>query len=149
MLLFDNSPIQNLINFSKENEKFIRLEHAKMINYYTTNPDELQDLMQIIKNENTGDDYYSNIINHEASRLIDDPVNAKWKFDEDMLLDSIDKINKQIRKIPKEVLIGEENARVYFYDLNPIPDNTGSILVLSKLIINWRNFEAEFMALTN
>lgn len=149
MLLFDNGPIQNLINFSKENVEAIRLEHAKMIKYYTDNPDELQDVMQKIKDDNLGDDYYSKIISAESDGIINDPVNTRWKFDENMLLDSLDKINKQIRKIPNEVLKENENAKVYFYDLADNVDPSGSKIVLSKLIINWRNFESEFFAINN
>lgn len=149
MLLFDNGPIQDLIQFAKDNARQIRSEHDKMIRFYTDNPDLLQDVAQRIKDENTDDDYYSNLVNKEASGLINDPVNAKWKFDDNMLLDSIEKINKQIRKIPNEVLLESENAKIFFYDLMKEPDLSGSRIVLSRLILNWRNFESEFFAISN
>ncbi len=60
-----------------------------------------------------------------------------------------DKINKQIRKIPNDVLKNEDNAKVFFYDLSDEMDISGSKIVLSKLVLNWRNFESEFLAINN
>ena len=84
-----------------------------------------------------------------VNQILNNLSSSKFVFNEFMLLDSVEKIQRQILDTPQQVIKENNILKIFFYDLLDTPDISGSRIVLSKLKLDWRNFESEFYALSN
>lgn len=146
----NNSVVKEIIKFSRENEKTIREEFKKLVDYYSNNQRELMDNMLEIKATTTEDDYYSNANYDGAEDIMNNAEDvSERRLDETLLLDSMDKINRQIRRLPSEVKESDETVKIFFYDLAEQDLNSGTRIVISTIILPWEVFTESFQAISN
>lgn len=146
----NNSVVKEIIKFSKENEKIIREEFKKLVDYYSNNQRELMDNMLEIKATTTEDDYYSNVNYDGAEDIMNNAEDvSERRLDETLLLDSMDKINRQIRRLPNEVKESDETVKIFFYDLAEKSLDSGTRIVISTVILPWKIFTESFQAISN
>lgn len=143
-------PINEIIKFSIKNEKLIREEFKKMIEYFSNNMGDLLNVVNDIKNNINPIDYFSQKILDGAEQITNNLGGNEFIFCENLLLDSLEKINKQIKQLPEDVINHMEVVKIYFYDLSMEPDPiSGSHFILSVLKINWNKFNKMYMSINN
>lgn len=141
--------IDEIMLFSRENEQEIRAEFDKMVQYYSTHHEDFINLLVDVKYDLKNKDHFSDILTNGIDKALDNVGSNNWVFNDNMLLTSLDKVNKQFRQIPDNVLLENPEVKIFFYDLADEPDKSGSRLILSRVITNWRNFTALWQSKNN
>jgi len=130
--------VDQVIIFSQQFAAEIRREADGLAKYYNNNRSGLIDSMLEIKSVDDQDDYYTNYFQDAAGKVIENIGNNKFSFKDEYLIDSYDKILKQINKIPIAHRLENPVVKVFFYDLLESPaEDTNLKIILSSMSIQW------------
>lgn len=142
--------IDRIVLVSSRNKSLIIEEFQKAADFYKKNDAKLIDDMlalQAIAQEK--DDYHSDLIASKAEETLKNAGKNEFLFNEDFLFDTYDKIYKQIKSLPTNVLLDNPMIKVLFYDLTMLPQDSGSRISLSGIIINWREYCSRYLEMVN
>ena len=145
-----NNPIGRVVKFSRENAHTIREEFDYMVEYYKYNQSALfRDLSEAEERHSNESESYSDTFARKAAEGLDNFGANEFLFNEAYLVDSLEKIKKQIDMMPADVLKNSPECDIFLYDLAAHPLETGSRLVMSVLKIDWEEFIASYYTIVN
>jgi hypothetical protein len=162
------SPIFEVVNFSQKSSDVIRDEYKKLVQYYKENPYDLRMTMEqtieILENREARTKDEETALQELKQMLEDEQLDAEkyFLFGEEMLLDDFRKIYKQIRdKYPISFVQNNEEVEIMFYSIGQAPDvpvgeilptgqiNTGSKIIIDKMILKAKDFLVQYQMLHN
>lgn len=150
MKLSNNSNIlDQIIFFTKANEKLIRAEFDKMAEFYSNDREKFLDALLDVKHDIKNEDYLSDLITKNLEDKLKNFDSVGFSFNEEYLMTSLEKAYAQYRRVPMEILKHNDEIKILFYDLLEEPDKNGLRLIMSRLITNWRALQEYYSSKYN
>lgn len=143
--------INLIVKYSLENRNSFRSEFTKLCNYFDEHPNELIMNLLDIKGSIENPDYYSDLLDERAREMLENINNPKYKlynFNENYILDSLQKIYTQIKDIPIELIQENEEVKIFFYSLSDQIKNN-SRLMLCLMRVNVKEFYELYFVTNN